>query len=245
MGSRPEETWPQRLFQLAREGDGKARNDLIQRFLPFVLRVASRACGRYLSIGTDEEISVALMAFNEAIDAYQDGRGTFLPFAETVIRRRLIDFYRKARSGTEVPFSYLTKEDEEGQDFNPVDVGASFDAWQRENERTSREDEINRYAELLSRFGLRFEDLPEISPRHRDARENAIAAARLLVQETKLYEEFTLRQQLPLKELALRCSVSRKTLERNRRYIIAVALAMSPQFEYLRGYFERSGGWDG
>jgi len=44
------------------------------------------------------------------------------------------------------------------------------------------------------------------------------------------------RRELPLKQLERRVDVSRKTLERQRKYIIAVALLLLEDFIYLRGY---------
>ncbi len=48
-----------------------------------------------MEYGIDEELSIALMAFNEAIDGYDTSKGSFLSFAKLVINRRLIDYLRK------------------------------------------------------------------------------------------------------------------------------------------------------
>lgn len=68
---------PPALLSLAQAGDEGARNQLIDDFTPFILKVASQAAGRYLNLGQDEEISVALLAFNEAISAYNEKKGPF------------------------------------------------------------------------------------------------------------------------------------------------------------------------
>ena len=56
-------------------------------------------------LGRDDEASIAMIAFNEAIDAYDDSAGaSFLSFAEIVIKRRMVDYFRrKTKRQEEVP----------------------------------------------------------------------------------------------------------------------------------------------
>jgi RNA polymerase sigma factor len=42
--------------------------ELIRRFTPFIMAVVSRATGQFIRMGEDDEASIGLMAFNEAID---------------------------------------------------------------------------------------------------------------------------------------------------------------------------------
>ncbi|MNY74892.1 RNA polymerase sigma factor SigI [compost metagenome] len=44
------------------------------------------------------------------------------------------------------------------------------------------------------------------------------------------------KRQLPIKELLMQVQVSRKTLERNRKYLIAIALIFNGPYPYLRDY---------
>ncbi len=71
-----------------------------------------RIVPQYLVLGRDDEASIAMIAFNEAIDAYSsDGGGaSFLSFAEIVIKRRMVDFFRRqARRADEIPPSPVLK----------------------------------------------------------------------------------------------------------------------------------------
>src|SRR4029079_10454095 len=87
------------LLLRARGGDDEARNQLLKDYMPFVAKSASQATGRYIRQGQDDEFSVALTAFNEAIERYDVERGTnFLGFADTVIKRRLIDYFRSKQA---------------------------------------------------------------------------------------------------------------------------------------------------
>ncbi|HEY8393319.1 MAG TPA: RNA polymerase sigma-I factor [Thermaerobacter sp.] len=228
------------LLAQAKAGDAAARNELIRAYTPFVLKVASRLCGRYLHAGQDEEISVGLLAFNEAIDRFDARRGNnFASFAETVIRRRLIDHFRKqAPAATVVPFSDLEPAGEEGQPVQQVDVRAALDRHALAMEAWERRQEILRLQEELAAFGIRFSDLVENSPKHKDARERAIEVARRLAAVPAYREALLKHRTLPLRELAADpvVRVSRKTLERQRKYIVAVALILMGDYMYLREY---------
>lgn len=226
-----------RLLEPARKGDKQAREDLISTYTPLVLRVGSQVSGRYLTVGRDEEISVGLLALNEAIDRFDPSRGaSFISFAELVIKRRLVDHYRRQRGQSEIPMSELATEDDEGNLMLTVEHQQAMEAHARLSEAEERRHEIARYTKRLADFGIKFSDLVEVSPRHVDARERALAAARIVAAQPLLAEHLVTKRELPLKQLEQQVGVSRKTLERQRKFIIAVVLIMLEDFYYLRSY---------
>lgn len=240
---------PDGLLLRARGGDAAAREDLLGRYSPFVLKVVSRVTGAYVRMGSDDEASVALVAFNEAIDSYDPDRGaSFLGFAEAVIRRRLIDHYRQGKaSRREVPLGALLDGDDADGEATGGPQASGLAAAQlvqaewvhRDREdQAERRDEVLRYREMLAFYGISVADLVRVSPRHDDARKRAIEVARVLASRPELVESLRQRGQLPLRELGSMVGLSRKTLERQRKYIIAVTLILTedlPQMEaYLR-----------
>lgn len=227
---------PEELLRLARLGDQSAREELLARYAPFIVRVAARATGRYVRPGSDEEYSVALSAFNEAIDGYSSDRGGFLSFAETVIKRRLIDHYRREARRPEMPISDFEDTDDEGNIRNPVLLKESLLAFSAEAENEARREEIARFSRELQAYGLTLAELARVAPKHEDARRSAIAVSRLLVANDELRQYLRHRRELPLNALAEVAPVSRKTLERQRKYIIAVSLILLGDYPYLQGY---------
>lgn len=226
-----------RLVERARSGDGQAREDLLQQFTPLVLRVGSQVSGHYLQVGRDEEVSVGLIALNEAIDRFDPSRGSsFVSFAEVVIKRRLIDHYRRQRGQMEVPLSELETEDGQGNPLHAAEYQAAAAHYAMAQESADRRQEIQRYTLRLAEFGIRFQDLVAVSPKHRDARERALEAARVVAESPDLARYLKTTGALPLKQLEERVGVSRKTLERQRKYIIAVALILMEDFRHLRSY---------
>lgn len=225
----------------ARDGDSQARESLIRDYTPFILKTASSAARRYLTVGRDDEISVALLAFDEAITAYSSPKPGFLAFAATVIRRRLIDFYRKESRRDEVPFSSVSSDDE-SEDW-PVDAEVSrtydLDGWSKVLERR---DDIERWQEALKDYRLSLRDVVRAAPKHVDARDRAISIGVTLAKERPLREKFLKHKRIPMDDLleALpeNLAVSKKTLERQRAYITAIAVVIAHNLGSIREFLE-------
>lgn len=226
---------------LARDGDAQAREDLIRDYTPFILKTASSGARRYLVQGRDEEVSVGLQAFNEAISAYSSDRPGFLAFAATVIRRRLIDHYRREKRHDEVPFSALVEDEEQDEDW-PASVEAqrSFvtEDWSRVLERR---DDIERWSEVLGSYRLTLKDVVSSVPKHEDARERAIRTAVLLARDPDLTAKFMKSRKLPIDDLLRLLPeevASRKTLERQKAYITAIAAILTHDLSSLKEYLD-------
>jgi hypothetical protein len=104
----------------------KAQNDktfleeFIYQYEPFIMHLTNKILGGYVS-RSDDQWSVSLSAFNEAVKSYSFEKGSFIPFAEKVIRRRLYDYIRKQSNlSPEVgAFAYFTPVSYVSLDVNP------------------------------------------------------------------------------------------------------------------------------
>ncbi len=233
---------PQILLADAQAGDRLAREQLISDYRPYILKIAAQVSGRYLIEGESDEYSISLIAFDEAINSFDPKKGiAFLTFAETVIRRRLIDFFRKeSKSRQVVPFSSFGDDLEDEQNvINLVEAQRARDNFQLESEISERQEEIARYNELLQQFGVTFAELVDLSPKHEDARRRAMEVAKLIAINPQYCSYMLTKKELPLKFLAREVSLSRKTLERQRKYIIAITLIIINDFSYLKGYIAK------
>ncbi|MFP2989070.1 sigma-70 family RNA polymerase sigma factor, partial [Bacillus velezensis] len=77
------------------QGDIELQNALIEQYKPFVAKTVSSVCNRYID-EKDDEFSIGLIAFNEAIEKYSAEKGnSLLAFAELIIKRKVIDYIRK------------------------------------------------------------------------------------------------------------------------------------------------------
>ncbi len=112
----------------------------------------------------------------------------------------------------------------------------SIHTYQEKQRAASRKEELASYSELLAQFNLSFEDLTKSSPKHADARKTAFHIAQIVADHEEFYDYLIKNKRLPLKEIESLVDVSRKTLERHRKYIIAVVLLLNSDFSYLKDY---------
>lgn len=220
-------------------GDQFLRNKLLEDYQPFIKKITSKVCNRYIN-QTMDEFSIGLSAFNEAMDQYQRGQGSrFLTFADMVIRRRVIDYIRK--EARQSKYIYLEPEelDEEGRlEDSFAEQKAALDVYEMDKQREVRMYEIEEYEQLLQRFSITFKVLSKNCPKHIDARDNAKMIAKLIADDPNLSSYLLEKKQLPIKDLLSLVSCSRKTIERNRKYIIAVALIYLGGFNALKSYIQ-------
>nr|WP_154318322.1 RNA polymerase sigma factor SigI [Metabacillus idriensis] len=218
------------------DGDQQMQNTLIDQYKPFVAKTVSSVCKRYID-ERDDEFSIGLIAFNEAIEKYSTEKGSsLLAFAELIIKRKVIDYIRKeARNAQTVNIDL--QEHEEGEvSQSKIEADLSIEEHQKLIEQEQRREEIIYFQTVLQEFGLSFSELMEQSPKHMDARQNAIKVAQILIEHDELKRILFAKKQLPVKQLEALVSVSRKTIERNRKYIIAMTIILSGDYIYLKDY---------
>ncbi|MFD2671228.1 RNA polymerase sigma factor SigI [Marinicrinis sediminis] len=235
----PEQTLEELIRQI-QDGDIKLRNQLITDYQPFIAKVTSKFSKRYIDPSRDDEFSIALAAFNEAINQYSvDSGNSFLGFAKTVMTRRLIDYVRKEERHTkQVPYSAFDIEDEEDNLMNPVEVAKAVEAYDEAQEAEARKEEMIAYNRELMKYEITFQELVDISPKHSDSRKTLIAIARQLAEKPELMKKLQDKKMLPIKEVLEWAGVSRKTLERNRKYLIAISLVHAGDYPYLQDYLQ-------
>lgn len=223
------------LVWKAKTGDEKVMNDLLIAFTPFMKKTASFVCDRFID-ESDEEFSVALAGFHEAVLHYKPEENASLKtFAHLIMKRRLIDHIRKeAVRNTNV---LLSIDDEEGgHDRHYAFDESSIFMFSEEQRAEERREELAEYSRLLQRFGLSFRELAEVSPKHADSRKTAFQIAQIIAETPEFTRHLMENNRLPIKQLEEVVEVSRKTIERHRKYIIAVTLLLNNNFTYIKEY---------
>ncbi|MEA4870311.1 RNA polymerase sigma factor SigI [bioreactor metagenome] len=221
--------------------DEAVREELIIRQEKNILRIASHAKHRFVT-KSDDEWAIALCAFSRAIDTYRAERGAFAHYAEILIRRSLIDAHRaEAKRAQEISVSpELFEGESEEVAQNPVRsylIGRSMHA----SDRTLR-DEILAANEELGRFGFGFYDLTRCSPEQERTREACAHAADAILSSAENHDHLLRTMQLPVKRLVECGAVSKKILERYRKYIIAMVVIRAGDYPALQGYLHAGRG---
>ena len=201
-------------------------NRLISEFKPFIASVVQKKVGRFVEYGVDEELSVGLMAFKEAIDSYDRQKSKFLSFARMVISMRLIDYYRKLKKERTVSIESSDRSDIAADE-------SSMEQYKIADENEKRILEIIEYRNLLKKWGISLEQLVDISPQKEDLREQYKMVARVIAGNESILKALLKTKRLPVKEIENILSIHPKKLERGRIYIIAMVLAMVAGFSYL------------
>lgn len=211
------------LLEKAQKGDRIAREDLIAAHQSFIAGCVAKVVPRRGGIRDMDEYSIALLAFNEAVDGYDAGRGaSFHGFARQVINRRLVDHYRVSRRfSPELPQAEPPEETVESDFTLPED---------------DVREEIERFATRLGEFGITLEDLVRETPRHRDSRRMAIGIARRVLEDPELRAGLERKKKLPFTLLLRQLVLNPKTIQRHRRYIIGVYVVLGGDFPLLREY---------
>lgn len=233
---------PDELVLKAQQGDRESRDFLIKSYKPYIVKVTSLCCRRFVREGVDDEVSVALLAFNEAIDSYRRGqKANFLSLARLVIERRLTDYYRhnKKTQMAEIPFSGLgCNEESDEYSLTRIERAAAEKAFTENELLRDRREEILHFRQLLAGYHISLDELIKISPRHASARRRAVQAAQAIAAHSDWRNYFIRFGELPLKELDRVLPVSRKTLERQRKYIVALTLVFIHDLPFIREYLK-------
>jgi len=238
-------TWKNKKNQLNDEiekiknGNNKARNSLISRYTPFIAKTVSAVTNRYIDINDSDEFSIGMLAFNSAIDSYTVSRGSFIKYAGIVIKSRVIDYLRKNKKN-EIPFTDLDYDDGTNCIFDKPDSRARLGF-----ENIESADGIRVFKNRLYEFNISFEELVESTPKHQDSVLNCIKLAKIITENKDLFEQFSKSKCLPLNKIMKFTDLHRRTVERNRKFIIAIVLLLKSDLNIIKGYLsftERAGG---
>ena len=214
--------------------DSDAADALIRDFIPFIRSEATKFMGR-LCTDQDDEYSIAMMAFYEAIMGFERGRGAFLPYAAMLIRSRLIDHSRKeARHAGHIS---LYEENGGDDDRNLMDTLADeADYYEDSAHREATRQEITELSAVMADFGVSFSDVADNCPRQERTLQSCARAIRYAGANPDLLEELLRTKKLPMNRLVLGSGAERKTLERHRKYILAMLLIQTNGYEIIRGH---------
>ncbi|MEG2420674.1 MAG: RNA polymerase subunit sigma [Oscillospiraceae bacterium] len=222
----------------AAKGNDREQETLMTEFKPFILKCASD-CAKHYITDSDDEWSVALSAFGEALMGYSDGEGSFLGFAKLVIRRRLYDYFdanQKFRREIPVAPSVFSGEGEDDEDVTDVLLQVKETLVYAPDHTAA--DEIEAANQVFAGYGFSFFDLVDCSPKAEKTKTACTKAAVYLLKSPLLVAELRHTKLLPMKLLEKDCKVPRKILDRHRKYIIAVVEMLSGEYPTLADYLQ-------
>lgn len=207
-------------------------DELIEAYMPFILKELSGNTGKYIDVSNDSALTVGMMAFREAVENYDSEKGSFISFASLLIKRRHIDYLRKESKYTDKNQSL----DNESMDMNKKSAQLYAD----ELEVLARKAEINEFKELLLNYNIDFSDLVRHSPKKKILRILYKEIAAFITSQDLLQKIVIEQGKLPIKEILVKYNVNRKKVERGRIYILSIVLLSSSNLNILKAYIEGS-----
>ncbi len=221
---------------LQAQQDSQTADRLIEQYLPFIKSEAAKLTGSFPA-QQEDELSIAMFAFYESIMAYRSGRGSFLKLAAMAIRSRIIDYRRKQlRHSGNLSLDMPTG----GEDARTLGQQLPDD---RQNlnthhDRADAQQEIAHFVLQLSGFGLSLSDIAENCPKQGRTMQTCMRVLDYARANPALLEQLVQTRKLPMAQLVQGAKVDKKTLERHRRYLVAVLLAYTNGFEIIRGHLQ-------
>lgn len=216
--------------------DRETMNALILQNEHFILKCASAAVRSYVS-RSDDEWSVALGAFTEAIESYSIDKGSFLNFSELVIRRRIIDFIRsQSRHSVEIPINPSLFDVDSCEEEDGASIKSEIGEKTAEHADNSLKLEIELANEVLSSYGFTFFDLAECSPKAKKTKKSCAMGVAYIINNPILVSNMKVKKLLPIGLIEKNTKIPRKILERHRKYIIAAVEIMTGDYPHLAEY---------
>lgn len=211
--------------------DEYLRNRFIERYKPFIAKYASSLCQRYLQYGENEELSIALLSFNESIDRY-NGEGIFFEYAKMVMKSRLYDYF-DSRSYKEKHRHESLDEDEKGHYY--LDAG-SQNIYQEELRQKVLKEEIEILKNILNNYQIDILDLYEYRPKHLMSRKHIHHMIQEILKHDDIVSQIIDQGRLPVKKILKIYKTTEKKIEPYRKYILTIIIICSGQFELLQEY---------
>ena len=221
----------------AAKEDVQAADRLIGTYLPFIKTETAKFLKRPPIEGHDDELSIAMIAFHEAIGGYSRTRGAFLKYAAMLIRSRLIDYSRREQRHSRV-ISLDAPAREENTTLGEVLVGER-DPHEETASRDATRAEIEELTRQMKEFGVDLSNVADNCPKQQrtlDACRKALQYAR---ENPELLDDLLKTKRLPIGQLAAGSGVERKTLERHRKYMVALLLIYTNGYEIIRGHLKQ------
>ena len=218
------------------KSDMPIADELIKEYMPFIKSETSKFLHRVPTYD-DDELSISMIAFHEAIRSYSRTRGSFLKYASVIIKNRLIDYARKEQKQSGVlSIEMLGEERETSVENNMPDEKDEIAEYEM---RDATKSEIVELVRQMEPFGVSLSDVADNCPKQQKTIKACADAIEYAKQHPELLDEFLRTKRLPMAELTKGSGAERKTLERHRKYLVALLLIYTNGYEIIRGHIKQ------
>ena len=218
----------------AAKEDMEAADRLIGSYMPFIKSETAKFLKQPPVEGHDDELSIAMIAFHEAVRGYSRSRGAFLKYAAMIMKSRLIDYRRKEQRHGNV----ISLDAPAGEDDAPLSdtIADETDHNEAYVVREATRAEIEELTRQMREFGVSLSDVADNCPKQQRTLEACRKALWHAKEHPELLDELLETRRLPIARLSEGSGTERKTLERHRKYMVALLLIYTNGYEIIRGH---------
>ena len=217
------------------KNDDLSINDFIVKYKPFIYSVISKYDGKYIN-DQSELTTIGMVAFKEAIDHYDLKKGSFYGYSNLVIKSRLIDHFRKEARHYEYESTILDESYDSDKSMETLEAKRAIEEYNTLEKTRFLREEITKFIFDLKEYGIKMNDLEKLSPKKKELRMKYIAAAEMVSGDETMLIHFMETKRLPVAEIIKMNNLTRKQTDRARKYIVALILIRSGNYEYLSEY---------
>jgi len=217
--------------------ENNERENLIKEYEAEILSSASFCCKKYIT-KSDDEFSIALIAFNKCLDTYDKSKGQIMTYANTFIKNALIDYYRSQNNPLEVLTApnVLADNCSPEEDENNVTDAVYYASIAEET--NSAKDEILAANSKLSHYGFSFFELSSCSPKLPRPKRECASAIRYMLRNPLQIKAMRITKKLPSAAILTNTGISPKILDRYRKYIICAIVILYGDYPTLSEYLK-------
>lgn len=210
----------------------KELDKLLQDYLPFIKK---QLVGKtYMGVEYDDMLSLAMLSFVISIRQYKIGHGSFLSFCAACIKNRLIDESRKQLRYNHIitPFDPIS----DNSALSSYEEKISITIYNDDLEHQFLSQEIDALSLELKNYDITLLNLPTICPKQKRAREQCIEIAKKLISDSFALKKFSTNHKIPQTYLAHLCSLSPKTIEKHRKYILTITIILLGDYPCIKAF---------
>ena len=214
---------------------------LLEDFMPFLnARVARYTAHLGGSFG-DDALSISMMALHEAVLKYNVTKGHFFPFADRVVRSRIIDHIRKVSKQELNTISLNVEDDYENHPGASLINIASLRNYDEQQRRERLAEEIEQFKTELASWDITLEALTKSSPKHKALRKTYNEILSAVINSPDIIQTINIKRYFPIKAISKNTGLPQKKLERARTYILAALIIKAGDYELLSDFIEERG----
>ncbi len=202
-----------------------------------ILKLTGKILQKSITI-SDDEYSIALLAVSEAVRNYDRTRGDFWSYASFVIKSRETDYYRSGASKSANEMAVAPEMFDGDGAEEERDRALQHDI----NDKTAVivdnaiRDEIEDLKERLAEYDISFFDLAECSPKAQKSKTACSQVLKAIFTPPPLIDELLKNKALPIKKILERQKVSRKLIDRHRKYLMSAAIILDGDYPGISEY---------